>query len=86
MQLEKPVDIQFKLAMTTERAYMAQNIVINGETFITETCALPKMYTDIISMDNDIATAQCEFWILQQRKVEDTNNNVSTFAEELLSM
>jgi hypothetical protein len=44
------------------------------------------MYTEIISVDADIATAQCEFWILEQRKVEENNNVTSTFAEELLAM
>lgn len=86
MTLEKPVDITFKLAMTTERAFMAQDIRINDKMFVKETCALPKMYTNIISIDNDIATAQCEFWILQQRKLETTNNVKSSFAEELLAM
>ena len=86
MALEKPVPIKFKIAMTTERAYMAQNITINNAPFINNTCALPKMYTEIISVDADIATAQCEFWILEQRKVEENNNVTSTFAEELLAM
>lgn len=86
MTLEKPVDITFTLKMTTERAYMAQDIKINDQLFVSTTCALPKMYTDIISINSDIATAQCEYWILEQRKLETTNNVKSTFAEELLAM
>lgn len=86
MTLEKPVDITFKLVMTTERAYMAQDLKINDKLFVAKTCALPKMYTNIISIDSDIANAQCEYWILEQRKLESTNNVTSTFAKELLAM
>lgn len=85
MNLEIPIPVTFSIKMTTEKAIIAQNIMLKGQAYIKE-AVLPKMFVSNIQEDENGITALVEKWVLQQRYTEENTVDVEAHIDELLSI
>lgn len=69
--MQNAVQVTFTIKMETVRAYIVNDIKINGKPFIKE-CNLPKSTTEIVkTTKSNVTTANVEEWVLRQRKQEE---------------
>jgi hypothetical protein len=85
MALEIPIPVTFTIKMTTERAYIVNDVMLKNNLYINE-AVLPKMYTEIQKSRKKVKTAFVEKWVLQQRYTEENTVDVEEHVEELLSV
>jgi hypothetical protein len=85
MTLEIPIPVTFKIKMETERAFIVNDVMLKNNLYINE-AVLPKMYTNIKSIDDNVTSADVEKWVLQQRYTEENTVDVEAHVEELLSI
>ena len=85
MNLEIPIPVTFSIKMTTEKAIIAQNIMLKGKAYIKE-AVLPKMFVSNIQEDENGINALVEKWVLQQRYTEENTVDVEAHIDELLSI
>ena len=85
VSLESPVTVQFTIKMETEKAIIAENITLQGADYIQST-NLPKMYTNIVNVEDGIVTAHVEEWVLEQRAKELYNPDRNDVAKKLLAL
>ena len=84
MNLEIPIPVTFTIKLTTERAYIVNNVMLKDSLYITE-AVLPKMYTDIKKTKKNVTSAFVEKWILQQRYTEENTVDVDAHINELIA-
>ena len=85
MNLEIPIPVTFSIKMTTEKAIIAQNIMLKGQAYIRE-AVLPKKFVSNIQKDENGVNALVEKWVLQQRYTEENTVDVEAHIDELLSI
>jgi|TARA_B110000902_G_scaffold102285_1_gene120943 hypothetical protein len=83
--LEIPIPVTFTIKMMTDKAIIAQNIMIKGNAYIRE-AVLPKMFTIISGTEDDISTAVVDKWVLQQRYLEENTVDIESHIEELFAL
>jgi hypothetical protein len=83
--LEIPIPVTFNIKMVTEKAIIAQNIMLKGKAYIRE-AVLPKMFTIINATDDDVSTAVVDKWVLQQRYIEENTVDIESHIDELFSL
>ena len=84
-KLEIPIPVSFTVKTTTDKAIIAQDIMLRDTLYIKE-AVLPKMYTNINETKNDNSTAFVEKWVLQQRYTEEQTVDVDSHVDELLAV
>jgi hypothetical protein len=85
MNLEIPIPVTFTIKMVTDKAIIAQNIMLKGSVYIRE-AVLPKMFTIISNTEDDVTTAVVDKWVLQQRYTEENTVDIDAHIEELLAV
>jgi len=85
MNLEIPIPVTFTIKMITDKAIIAQNIMLKGSVYIRE-AVLPKMFTIINNTEDDVTTAVVDKWVLQQRYTEENTVDIDAHIEELLAV
>jgi|TARA_R110000744_G_scaffold169694_1_gene287635 hypothetical protein len=85
MNLEIPIPVTFTIKMITDKAIIAQNIMLKGSVYIRE-AVLPKMFTIISNTEDDVTTAVVDKWVLQQRYTEENTVDIDAHIEELLAV
>lgn len=84
-QLEIPIPVTFEIKMTTDKAIIAQNIMLEDQHYITE-AVLPKMFTIIDVTEDGVTKAVVEKWVLQQRYTEEKTVDIQAHVAELLAV
>jgi len=85
MKLEIPIPVSFTVKTTTDKAIIAQDIMLRETQYIKE-AVLPKMYTIINETKKGITTAVVEKWVLLQRYTEEQTVDVESHVDELLAV
>ena len=85
MTLEIPIPVTFTIKLETERAFIANNVMLKNKLYIQE-AVLPKMYTIINATIDDVTSATVEKWVLQQRYTEENTVDVDAHIDELLAV
>jgi len=85
MNLEIPIPVTFTIKLETERAFIANNVMLKNKLYIQE-AVLPKMYTIINATIDDVTSATVEKWVLQQRYTEENTVDVDAHIDELLAV
>ena len=85
MNLEIRIPVTFTIKMITDKAIIAQNIMLKGSVYIRE-AVLPKMFTIISNTEDDVTTAVVDKWVLQQRYTEENTVDIDAHIEELLAV
>jgi hypothetical protein len=85
VSLEIPIPVTFTIKMITDKAIIAQNIMLKGSVYIRE-AVLPKMFTIISNTEDDVTTAVVDKWVLQQRYTEENTVDIDAHIEELLAV
>ena len=85
VSLEIPIPVTFTIKMVTDKAIIAQNIMLKGSVYIRE-AVLPKMFTIISNTEDDVTTAVVDKWVLQQRYTEENTVDIDAHIEELLAV
>ena len=85
VSLEIPIPVTFTIKMITDKAIIAQNIMLKGSVYIRE-AVLPKMFTVISNTEDDVTTAVVDKWVLQQRYTEENTVDIDAHIEELLAV
>lgn len=90
-KLDIPVPVSFQVKMETDKAFIVQNVELQGTLVIPET-NLPKMYCNLLksvaggAKSPDATKAEVESWVLKQRIEEYQNTSVENAIAEILSI
>jgi len=83
--LEIPIPVKFEIKIETEKAIIAQNIMLQDQYYISEG-VIPKIYVNINATEEGITTADVEKWVLQQRYTEENTVDIQSHVDELLAV
>ena len=83
--LEIPIPVKFEIKIETDKAIIAQNIMLQDQYYISEG-VIPKIYVNINATKDGITTADVEKWVLQQRYTEENTVDIQSHVDELLAV
>jgi len=83
--LEIAIPVKFEIKIETDKALIAQNIMLQDQLYINEG-VIPKMYVNINGTEDGIVTANVEKWVLQQRYTEENTVDIQSHVDELLAV
>ena len=83
--LEIPIPVKFEIKIETDKAIIAQNIMLQDQHYISEG-VIPKIYVNVNATDDGITSADVEKWVLQQRYTEENTVDIQSHVDELLAV
>ena len=83
--LEIPIPVKFEIKIETDKALIAQNIMLQDQHYISEG-VIPKMYVNVNGTEDGITSADVEKWVLQQRYTEENTVDIQSHVDELLAV
>lgn len=83
--LEIAIPVTLEIKMETDKAIIANNIMLQGQHYISEG-VIPKMFININVTEDGITSAEVEKWVLQQRYTEENTVDIQAHVDELLAV
>lgn len=83
--LEIAIPVTLEIKMETDKAIIANNIMLQGQRYISEG-VIPKMFININVTEDGITSAEVEKWVLQQRYTEENTVDIQSHVDELLAV